>query len=297
MFDIIIKNGELIDGNKQKRFTVDIGIIEDTIISIGYLRKTKATKVIDAKGLIISPGFIDIHSHSDSIAWALPNYDSKIMQGVTTEVIGNCGVSLAPCNDKYLSLLKQYSSGIMTGSFEWVWRSFAEYINFISGKDLPLNLIPLIGHGTVRIAVMGFENRKPKLKELNQMQNLVEEAMNYGAYGLSSGLVYPPGSYSDSSELINLCKVVSKYDGIYATHIRNESNQLIEAVEEALLIGEKSGVKVLLSHHKAMGRSNWGKVDCTLEKIDQARNKGIKVWLDQYPYLANSTLMNSLVPP
>ncbi len=298
MFDILIKNGIIIDGTGKPRYKNDIGIIGDTIVDIGLLDEREAVKTIDAQGLIIAPGFIDCHGHSDIVAWTSSNYDCKVQQGVTTEVIGSCGLSLAPCRDEYISTLDQYLQAIKCGEeFEWTWRSYRQFLDMLEKKEFPNNLIPLVGQGTIRVAVMGFATREPSDQELEDMRNLTREAMEAGAHGLSTGLVYPPGNYTETDEIISLCKVVGDFGGVYSTHIRNESHRVIEAVKEAIFIAEQSQASLLISHFKAMGKANWGKVNTTLGLVEEANKKGQKVWVDQYPYTANSTLMNALVPP
>ncbi|MFO8059648.1 MAG: D-aminoacylase [Bacillota bacterium] len=298
MFDIIIRGGQIIDGTGRDRYRADVGVTGDAVTGIGDLSGAEANETIDASDLIVAPGFIDTHSHADVVAWASPAYDSKVLQGVTTEHIGLCGISLAPCSDQYMDLLQRYIDAI-TGEedIEWNWRSFSELLDVIDEKSMPINLLPSVGHGTVRTAVMGFEDRPPSAEELEQMKDLVREAMEAGAFALTSGLVYPPGSYSDGEEMRQLCRVVSEFGGMYSTHMRSESHQLLESVEESIRAAEGSGVTLLLSHFKAMGQSNWGKVEEALALVDRARGRGVRVWLDQYPYTANSTLLSALIPP
>jgi len=297
MYDILIKNGNIYDGYGKESFRADIGIKNGVIAKIGKIRN-QAKEVIDADGYIVTPGFIDTHGHSDIISWAMDNYDHKIRQGVTTEVTGSCGLSIAPTNPKHLDLLDDYISTIKCGtSFSWEWQSFDEYIAFLKKQKFPLNLVSLLGHGTIRIATMGFNDSIPTKEELSEMKNFAEEAMKTGAFGLSVGLVYPPGAYSDKEELIELCKIVGNYGGIFSTHIRNESDNLIESLKEVIFIAEKSGVTLLISHLKAMGKSNWGKSEEAVKLIEKARGNNINVWADQYPYTANSTFLNAVVPP
>jgi N-acyl-D-amino-acid deacylase len=252
--------------------------------------------MIDAKGLVVAPGFIDTHSHADAITLVDPAEDSKIQQGVTTECIGNCGLSLAPLNKEHLAPLKKYVAPFLGGAhLNWDWETMGQYLDQI--KSGSRNIAVLVGHGTIRIAAMGMENRRPTSRELEKMKDLVSESLDQGAFGLSSGLIYPPGVFAETDELIELCKTVAKRGGLYATHIRGESDGLIEAVNEAIQIGEKSGVSVQISHHKAGGKKNWGKVKETLNQVEKARSQGVNIHLDVYPYTAGSTMLASILPP
>jgi len=295
-FDLIIKNGLIIDGTGHPGFPGDVGIQGNRIELIGQGITLPSQQMIDARGLVVAPGFIDTHGHADAIVLVAPSEDSKIQQGVTTECIGNCGFSLAPVNKQYLIHLQRYVASIQGGfPLNWDWETTGQYLDQI--KCPSHNIAALIGHGTVRIAVMGPENRKPTPYEMDKMKNLVSESMDQGAFGLSSGLIYPPGVFAETDELIELCKTVAKKGGLYATHIRGESDTLVEAVNEAIEIGQKSGISVQISHHKAGGKQNWGKVKETLDRVEKARGQGINIHLDVYPYTAGSTMLASILPP
>jgi len=296
MFDLVIKNGLIIDGSGKPGFFGDLGVKGDRIDLVKPEIALSVRRIIDATGWVIAPGFIDTHSHSDAIALIDPNESSKIDQGVTTECVGNCGLSLAPVNRVYLSHLQKYISPFLGGAYlSWDWETIGEYLDRI--KNPSRNIATLVGHGTVRIAAMGLENRGPTSYELEKMKDLISESLNQGAFGLSSGLIYPPGVFAETDELIELCKTVSKRGGLYATHIRGESDTLVEAVNEAIQVGQKSGVSVLISHHKAGGKKNWGKVNETLDLVEKARSQGINIHLDEYPYTAGSTMLASILPP
>ncbi len=294
-FDMLILNGRVVDGTGNPWFRADIGIKAGRIVKIGSLASASANKIIDARNLIVSPGFIDIHSHSDFALIKDPKAESKIMQGVTTEVIGNCGLSTAPIRENTRGLLEKYLEPIRF-KVKLNWFTIGEYLNQLEKQGIGLNVATLVGHGTIRIAVMGFDNRLPTKEELDDMKLLVSQSMEDGAFGMSSGLIYPPGCYSNTRELIELCKVVGKYGGIYTTHIRDEEDALIESVKEAIEIGKLSGIPVHISHHKAAGRANWGKVKETLNLMDEAREKGIDVTCDQYPYAASCTFLSTVIP-
>ena len=299
MFDILLEGGRIVDGTNNPWFRADIAIKDGKISKIGHLYGVKAKDVIDAKGFIVSPGFIDIHSHSDFTIPFDSKVESAIHQGVTTLVVGNCGLSLAPVNHNREDLLMEYLSPFLPPGkkLEVKWSSFDEYLRFGEKLKSSSNTVHLVGHGTVRIAVMGFEERAPTRNEIEDMKILVAEAMDSGAFGMSSGLIYSPGIYSKTEELVELSKVVAKYYGIYTSHIRGEGKTLIESVEEAIEIGEKSGVPVEISHHKAAGRSQWGKSKETLKLMEDARRRGIDVTCDQYPYEAGMTSLVTLLPP
>ena len=287
------------DGTGNPWFKADVAIKNGRISKVGRLNGVKSKDLIDAKGLIISPGFIDMHSHSDFTIPFDPKVESSIHQGVTTLVVGDCGLSLAPVNREKEDLLMEYLSPFLPGGkkLKVEWSSFSDYLRYEEKIKCSSNIVNLVGHGTVRIAVMGFEERAPSKKEIEDMKILVAEAMDAGAFGMSSGLIYSPGIYSKTEELIELSKVVSKYGGIYTSHIRGEGITLIESIKEAIEIGEKSGVPVEISHHKAAGRPQWGKSKETLKLIEDARKRGIDVTCDQYPYEAGMTSLVMLLPP
>ncbi|RLG50215.1 MAG: D-aminoacylase, partial [Thermoproteota archaeon] len=223
-----------------------------------------------------------------------PKAESKVRQGVTTEVVGNCGGSAAPAKGAALERAKRIMSGYGIDRVEWT--SFSDYLNLLEKKGIAINVVALVGHGTVRQCVLGMENRPPIERELQEMKALVAEAMEAGAFGMSSGLVYPPGRYASTEELIELCKVVASYGGIYASHIRGERETIVEAVKEAIEIGRRSGVSVQISHHPAK-IGGWGKSKETLRLIEEAREEGIDVNCDMHPYIAGSTGLSALLPP
>jgi len=299
MDDIIIKNGYIVDGSGNPWFKKDIGIKDKIIEKIGNLNSVKAKLVINARGLIVSPGFIDVHSHSD--LWLLMKDNlakSKVMQGVTTEIVGNCGYSVAPVEEENKDLLKEYITPLMgIENIEIEWTTIKDYLLSLKNRGIGINVASLVGQGTIRIAVMGFDNRKPNGKELEKMRMLAAQAMRDGALGISTGLIYPPGSYADIRELISICQIISQYGGIYASHIRSEGETLVEAVKEAIKIGEEANLPVEISHHKANNKSSWGKVKETLKIMDEARKRGIDVTCDQYPYTEGCGLLTQVLPP
>lgn len=297
MFDIIIKDGFIVNGSGNPWFIKDIGIKNKIIEKIGSLNSARTKRTVNAKGLIVAPGFIDMHSHSD--LWLLkdPAAKCKIRQGITTEVIGNCGLSPAPINENR-GLIKQYIEkeiGRGINDVKWNWVTMGEYLSLLGERRTAVNVAALVGHGTVRINSMGFNNRIANKKEIEEMKTLLAQTMEDGAFGLSTGLIYPPGCYSNTDELIALCRIVAYYGGIYASHIRGEAGSLIEAVKEAIKIGEKANIPLHISHHKAAWRENWGKVRETLEIIVKARKKGIDITCDLFPYVfGNGPLKHQL---
>ncbi|MFQ6086682.1 MAG: amidohydrolase family protein, partial [Candidatus Bathyarchaeia archaeon] len=264
MFDVIIQNAYVIDGTCSQRFKADIGIEGSKIVKIGNLKSEKAVQTIDASGLVASPGFIDMHSHSDFTLLINPKAESKIRQGITTEVIGNCGSSAAPLNETIKEEIRKTMPILEESGLELDWSTMQEYLECLEKQGIAVNVVPLVGHENIRVCAIGFDNRAPTETELEEMKKQLAKAMEEGAFGMSTGLIYPPGCYARTDELIELSKVVSNYGGIYASHIRGEGDRLFSSVEEAIRIGEKARVPVEISHHKAAGKANWGKVKETL---------------------------------
>jgi N-acyl-D-amino-acid deacylase len=292
LYDILIKNGRVYDGTGAPWFYGDIAVKDGKIVKIGNLTTDTAKKVIDAAGLAVSPGFIDIHSHSDMSFIINPLADSKVKQGVTTEVTGNCGSSVAPLTE----MAKQYGKQLTDEDIDVTWSTMAEYFDALEEKGLSINVAGLMGHGTIRAGVMGFDRRPPTDAELDAMKALIAQAMDDGAVGMSTGLIYPPSSYADTAEIIELAKVVSEKNGLYFTHMRNEADALLESVKETIEIGRQACIPVQIAHHKTVGERNWGKVKQSLEMIVEARKQGVDVTLDQYPYIASSTSLTSIIP-
>lgn len=297
MADVIIRNGKIIDGAGNPWFWGDVAVTGGMISELGEVRDT-APVVIDAEGLCVCPGFIDMHSHPDLTLFYKDVEDYKLRQGVTTEVGGNCGFTAAPLSDATGDDLQRYTAFITppTG-VTWEWRTFDEYLRAVEESRPATNLAPLVGQGTVRIAVMGFEERAPTEEEMQQMQSLVREAMEAGCFGISTGLIYVPGAYSSTEEIASLARVASQFGGFYATHMRNEGDNLLESIEETLTIGREASLPVQISHHKATGSKNHGKVVQSLELIGEARRQGMDVTVDQYPYSAASTTLQAILPP
>jgi len=288
--DLIIRGGTVVDGSGGPAVAADVSIAGGRIVAVGALR-ADAQRVIDARGLVVAPGFIDVHSHDDMALIRGPRLDFKVMQGVTTVVIGSCGSGVAPVTPDYRQHYEVFLSSVLGPAADFSWSTTAEFYAALERAGPSLNVAPMAPHGVLRFAAMGMESRPPSAEQMERMKELLEEALVAGAIGLSTGLIYPPGMFATTEELIELCGVVARHGGIYASHIRDEGSRLLEAVEEAIRIGREAGVPVEISHHKASGRANWGKVVDSLALIDRARAEGLDVTVDVYPYTAGSTLL------
>ena len=268
-YDILIRNGKIIDGTGNSWYYGDIAVKDGKIVSIGKLSNAAATKIIDAKGLIVAPGFIDVHAHIEGGVFERPTADNYIYDGVTTVVTGNCG-----------------------GSEESIKRFFYR----LDSMKTSINIASLIGHNTVRRQAMGLDDRLATADEQKKMEVLVAQGMKEGAVGLSTGLIYLPGMYSNTAEVVGLAKSAAAYGGIYASHIRNEESKVVEAINEAINIGIQANIPVQISHFKVSHKANWGRSKETLPLIENARKNGYDVTIDQYPYTASSTNLGVRLP-
>lgn len=294
-FDLIVRGGMVFDGVGSEGVRADVGIVGDKIAAVGDLAQAMAGQVIEADGLHVAPGFIDIHTHSDISATYAPDQSSALGMGVTTQVTGNCGLSLGFAQDR--DVFEFEKRWLAPHHARIHWKTFAEFLTVVEERGVATNFVPLAGHGTLRKRVMGMAEHPPDDAELREMQQELAAAMNAGCWGLSSGLEYPPSSFADEDELTVLCHVVADAGGFYATHLRDEGDALIEAVQEALNVAERANVPLQLSHHKAEGVENWGKVRTTLDMVMQARERGMDVQTDQYPYPAFMTSLGVQVLP
>jgi N-acyl-D-amino-acid deacylase len=293
-FDIIIKNGRVIDGTGNPWVKLDVGISNGKISVVGDLDVTEASHVIDGSGLIVTPGFIDIHTHSDLTLLINPKAESKVRQGVTTEVLGNCGTSPAPTSDATLELLKK-TWGFEADEVDWEWKSFGDYLKRIEIQETAVNVVGLVGHGTIRIAVMGVDNRAPSGEELEQMKELVAKSMTDGAFGMSSGLVYLPGSFATTDEIAALCKIVAKQGGLYTSHIRGERETIVDALKEAIEIAERSGVRLQVSHNCPKYGAH-GKFEEMSQIYDAARARGIDLTIDNDAHTDFNPQLSQVLP-
>jgi N-acyl-D-amino-acid deacylase len=297
VLDLTLKNGRVVDGTGNPWFFGDVGIKDDVVVEVGRVNQS-SRGTVDVRGQVISSGFIDGHCHSDLMVLDDPLSEIKLQQGVTTEVLGNCGMTPAPFTERNLDLLQSYVEPVLGRTErEWSWETVESYVDSLLEAKPSENVATYVGHGTLRIAVMGFENRPASTGELDRMKGLLEEGLQAGTIGLSLGLMYAPGSYTSREELAELCSVLPRYDGLLATHIRGEGNSLIPSIEEVIWLAETCGVSLQISHLKAAGRSNWGSVTAAIELVEDARSRGLDVTCDVYPYTAGSTTLTSLLPP
>lgn len=270
VYDIIIRNGKIIDGTGNSWYYGDLAIKDGKIVAVGSLHAdSEAPLNIDATGLIVAPGFIDVHTHIEGDEAKEPTAASFIYDGVTTVIAGNCGASHTE-----------------TG----------KYLAWLDSLRLSINVATLIGHNDVRKAVMGRANRDASPQEMLRMEAIVDQAMRDGAVGLSTGLIYIPGTYAKTPEIVALAKIAAKYRGVYASHIRNEGDSVVSAVNEAIAIGRTAGIAVEISHFKVSGQQNWGRSKETIQLVKNARDNGVDVTIDQYPYTASSTSISTLLP-
>lgn len=295
MFDIIIRHGKVMDGSGGPAERSDVGITAGKIEAVGDLSQAQASRVIDATDMAVAPGFIDMHSHGDRMLPFLPTADSKIYMGVTTEVVGNCGSSIAPINDLMRDEVNaEYKQD--DAHREVTWSTFGEYLDFLRNIGTSVNVVPLVGHGAVREVVMGMSDQEPTPTQLDAMKEEVRTAIRAGAKGFSTGLIYTPSVYAKTDELIALTQVAKDEGGLYTSHIRGESDTLMEALHEALEIGRETGVSVEVSHFKASGTKNWGKMEGAIALLEEARDEGMNLHADMYPYPASNTGLTSLIP-
>jgi len=295
MLDAKLQGGRVVDGTGAPAARADVGIQGEAIAAVGDLAREPAGRVIDASGLVIAPGFIDMHSHSDWRLLGNPRAESKIRQGVTTEVVGNCGFSPAPIADEFRADMRGFAL-YTPAAMDFGWRSMGEYLARYRDRGIALNVIQLVGHGTLRLAAMGFARRAPTSAEQLAMERLMDEAMRDGAWGLATGLIYAPGSYARTEEIVAIARRAAAARGFYASHIRGEAATLLDSVREAIRIGREGGLPVQVSHIKAAGRPHWGRVADALALIDAARAEGQDVMADAYPYIASSTSLRTLLP-
>lgn len=294
MYDLLIKNGTIINGTGSPAFYGDVAVSCGKIVRIGKGLEGAKT-VIDATGLTVTPGFIDSHAHSENAILEYPGLIEKIEQGITTSIAGQCGSAPAPLS-RDADPAKATQLGAYGKSSE-IYRTFATFLDTVKAVPTGSNTATLVGHGTLRKAVMGMDNREPTTEEMEKMKALLAEGLEHGALGISFGLFYAPGAYASTKEAVALAKVAGEYHGIVAAHIRDEGDKLIESVEEFLFIIRESGARGVISHHKAMDRPNWGKVHTTLRMIDQANAEGLEVYCDVYPYTAYNTSLSAVFLP
>ncbi len=292
-FNIVIKNGTVYDGTGSEGRVADVAIRGDRIAGVGDLQKTRAKNVIDARGLAVAPGFINMLSWSNESLIQDGRSQSEIRQGVTTEIMGE-GESMGPLNDETKKRMLEQQKDI---KYEIKWNTLAEYLKYLEKRGISCNVASFIGATTIRENVIGFEDKQPTPQQLDQMRELVRKEMEAGALGIGTSLIYPPAFYAKTDELVELCKVAAKYKGKYISHMRNEGNQLLEALDELLRISREAQIPAEAYHIKAAGEKNWLKEDKLLARIEQAQKEGLKITADMYTYPASGTGLDACLPP
>ncbi|HEX3082953.1 MAG TPA: D-aminoacylase [Pyrinomonadaceae bacterium] len=291
-FDIIIKGGTVYDGTGGPPLKADVGIKGDRVVAIGNLSRAMAPTIVDARGLAVAPGFINMLAHSES-SWIVdPRSLSELKQGVTTQIFGE--LSMGPLNDEMKRRLREQQGDV---KYDIEWTTLAEYLQYLEKRGVSQNFASFIGAATIRENVIGLEDKPPTPAQLDQMRELVRREMESGALGITTALIYPPAFFAKTDELIELCKVAAKYKGKYTVHMRSEGNQLIEGVQETMRIGREAGLPVEIYHLKALGKDNWPKMDQVIKMIEDARRQGLKITANMYTYTAGGTGLDSSMPP
>jgi len=293
-YDIVLRGGRVLDGTGAPWRVADVGIRRDRIVRVGRLGRSGAARTIDASGCYVAPGFIDIHTHSDVGILVERTAECAVRQGVTTHVIGNCGDSPAPISDDHRDLAVRRWE-YYAQAREWTWSSFGEYLDFLEARGVGVNVAALVGHGAVRLATMGFEERPATRDELRRMRRHVDEAMRAGAFGMSTGLVYPPGCFADTEEIVELAKVVAHHGGFYASHIRGERETIVEAVQECIEIGERAGTPVQISHNNPK-YGGWGKSKEIQALWEGGRTRGVDVLVDNDAHTDFGPMLSHALP-
>ncbi len=298
MLDLAILGGEALDGTGRPAHRIDLGIRGDRIVYIGTIGKGEALYEINAKGLVVCPGFIDTHSHSDIMALAEPELLPKIMQGITTELLGQDGIGAAPLDPERLCQWRQYMSGLSGNPpISWDWKSLGQYAKRLAAVHTGPNMAMLVPQGNVRMVVMGMDNVPANENQLIAMENEVRRAMEEGAVGISLGMVYVPCIFSPWNELVRLFRTNGRIGGFLAVHMRNSGDRLLESIEEVISISREAEIPLHIAHFKASGKRNWHKMQPALEAVDMACGQGLDITFDIYPYTAGSTMFLTVLPP
>jgi N-acyl-D-amino-acid deacylase len=299
MFDLVLINGKVVDGTGNPWYRADIGIADGKIRKIGVIPADQGKSFVECRELVIAPGFIDIHSHADFVLPLKNHMDilgNYVRQGITTLVTGNCGLSPAPVNPARLDLLKHYTGFLQAGDIGWTWASMKEYLDTLELLGVGYNVIPLVSHGAIRIAAMGFDGSPPNPGQMDYMQHLVDQALKDGAFGLSAGLIYAPGMFASTDELIELTKPLIPYRGVFTCHVRGSSETGIEATKEIIQIARSNGIPVEHSHMEAFGEPYWKNIDEQIQLHERAREEGLDVTFDVIPYVAANTTLAACFP-
>jgi len=301
MFDLLIKNALIIDGSGSKGYKGEIGISGDKISAVAPDLKASAKRVIDAGGNVVCPGFIDAHGHSDFTLFVNNKGESKIRQGITTEVTGNCGFTAGPITKKHKDDLIYYLANTIVFSDEerenWEWKTQSEFLKHTAKDGLSFNVAPLVGQGMIRVGTVGFDDRIPEKEEMEEMKNMLRAELSEGFFGMSMAFSYEPGNYMKEEESVELCKVLKEYGGIYTVHLYDQGKKLVESVKQVIDIGKKSGCRVEISHLKAKYKVNWGKTAEAIRLIEKAKEEGLDIAFDVYPYEAYGSGLIDLMPP
>lgn len=297
--DVLFRGATVYDGSGGRGVQQDVLVRGERIVALGEeAAGISAKRVVDAGGLALAPGFIDLHSHADHTLPAFPRATNSITQGVTTELVGLCGFSVAPVSPDppRRRQLQELSSGIGP-DLDWSWRTFGEYLDYFDRARPAVNVAPLVGHHALRIFGMGIEDRAPTQAELSSMRQALADALAHGAWGMSTGLVYVPGSFANTDELVELGRELQREDALYVSHIRDESDGLVGAVDEAIEVGERLRIRTQVSHLKITARRNAGRIGPAIQHLEAARARGVRAHADVYPYLAGSTFLHQVLPP
>ena len=304
---IFIKNALIVDGTGSDRFSGSVMIQDDRISKV--LREPaehiceeyekNADKVIEADGLVLSPGFIDTHSHSDLKVLSEPGLLPKLHQGITTEVLGQDGISMAPLPSQYIEAWKENLAGLdgTDEELDWSYGDTEGYLRMIESAKPALNEAYLLPHGNIRMEAMGLMNKPATDEDIKKMCEITRREMEAGCIGVSSGLIYLPCAYGSTEELIEICKTANEYGGVFVVHQRSEADDILSSMDEIIRIGKESGIPVHFSHFKVCGKPNWKYIDEMMAKLDEAEAAGLKVSFDQYPYIAGSTMLGVILPP
>ncbi|MGF7482327.1 N-acyl-D-amino-acid deacylase family protein [Providencia sp. SP181] len=295
----LFKNATIIDGTGESQYHGDLLVNEGKIIQIGDICANTQDQVIDASGKIICPGFIDTHTHSDLSVLLNPAVSAKIRQGITTELLGQDGVALAPLPEQYISAWRKNIAGLDGDSDEidWHFKNTEGYLNMLESRGSATNLAYLVPHGNIRMEAMGLDGKASTQEDVAKMCQILERELQAGAYGLSTGLIYMPCAFGDTAEITELCKVTAKYNGIFVVHQRSEADDIIQSTQELIDIAHASGVWLHISHMKVCGKKNWPLIDEMLSMLEKAQQEGIRISFDQYPYVAGSTMLGVILPP
>jgi N-acyl-D-amino-acid deacylase len=298
MLDVLIRNGRIVDGSGSPWFRGEVGIRGERVVAVRHRIREEAARTIDAIDQVVSPGFIDMHTHSDLRVFVHPEEDSKLLQGITTALIGQDGLSVAPIDDANKAPMMQRVAGLLgTYLAEWRWNSMAEFLDRLDALPPATNTVMLAPHGAIRATVLGWENRPATADEVARMQRILARALDEGCVGLSTGLIYPPGMYADRPELVALCRVAAESGGFFVVHMRNEGNHVLESIREVADICIEASCPLHISHLKVAGRANWGKAGDVIGLIETYRRRGVEITFDQYPYVAGSTMLDAVIPP